>query len=127
MARTDVLLVPASSAACDEAVAAIVAGTAEVVLVDDEAELLPVAMAAVEAGFAVVSRRVVDGAAAMPPLSDHDRGLLHLVGAGASNRAVAEALGTSVGSVKAATVRLARDLSVDGRAGLVELAKSLGC
>jgi two-component system nitrate/nitrite response regulator NarL len=126
MARWDVLLVPASTAACAEGIAAVVDGRVGVVLTDDEADLVPVALAAADAGFAVVSQRVVAAAAGMPPLSLRDRAVLRLVGDGRSNRAVAAELGTTIGSIRAAVARLSRSLDVDGRAGLVERARSLG-
>jgi DNA-binding CsgD family transcriptional regulator len=126
MARTDVLLVQGSTADCEAAVAALVEGRAGVVLAADEADLLPVALAAVEAGFAVVSQRVVEEAASMPALSVEERRLLALIGTGATNGEIAVALDTSVGRVRAASARLARRLGVRGRAGLVTIARSLG-
>jgi DNA-binding CsgD family transcriptional regulator len=126
MARSDVLLVPASTAACSEGIAALLAGRAGVVLTVEDAAMLPAARAAAAAGFAVVSSRVVEGAASMPLLTAAERDLLRLVAGGASNREAAEALGVSTGRVKRAITRLARELDVDGRAGLVALGRSLG-
>ena len=126
MARRDVLLVQASTAACEEAVAALVDGRARVVLAVDETDLLPAAEAAAASGFAVVSTRVLEAAGEMPDLSAEDRALLRLIATGASHRDAATALGCSEATAKAATARLVLRLGSDGRAGLVELAARLG-
>lgn len=121
-----VLVVHASSVACAEAVAAFVAGRADVVLGANELDLLPEAVAAASRGFSVLSTTVVERARRVLPLSAGDRRLVALVADGASNEAIAGELGCSPASVKREVVRLARVLGVAGRAGLIETARELG-
>lgn len=115
-----------TSADCADAVAALVAGRAGVVVRADELELLPEALRAAAAGFAVVSTAVVDRARAVADLPTGERALLALVARGEGNEAIAAVLDTSPSSVKRALVRLRRHLGVDGRPALIRAARELG-
>jgi len=126
MARDDVLLVRSTSVAADDAIAAVLDGRAGAALAADEAELVPIVLAARAAGYAVVSHRVLEAASAMPRLAAGERRLLTLVGEGASNRELAEATGTSLASVKRDVARLADRLGVRGRPALIEAVHELG-
>jgi DNA-binding NarL/FixJ family response regulator len=122
----DVVVVQPSSAACAEALAAVVAGRAVGAVTTDEIDRLGEARDAVGRGFAVLSRGVLDAAAAVTSLSTAERRVLGLVAAGASNGEVATAMGCSVATVKRELVRLARHLGAEGRAALIAAARELG-
>jgi DNA-binding NarL/FixJ family response regulator len=121
-----VLFVDPSGSACESAVAAFTNGAASVVLASDEHDLVPEALAAAALGYAVLSTRVQDAAREMPELSGRDRELLTLVATGASNVEVSEQLRLSTATVKRDLSRLATELDVDGRPGLMEAARDMG-
>jgi DNA-binding NarL/FixJ family response regulator len=123
---TSVLFVDPSGAACASAVAAFADGAASVVLASDEHDLVPEALAAVAMGYAVLSTRVHETAACMPDLSGRDRELLTLVATGASNVEISEQLQLSRATVKRDLNRLAAELEVEGRPGLMEAARDMG-
>jgi DNA-binding NarL/FixJ family response regulator len=101
-------------------------GAASVVLASDEHDLVPDALAAAALGYAVLSQRVFELARRMPDLTGRDRALLSLVGTGASNAEVSEQLRLSTATVKRELSRLAADLEVEGRSGLIEAARDMG-
>jgi DNA-binding NarL/FixJ family response regulator len=121
-----ILAVRDTSAECADAVTALVAGRAGVVVRADELELLPEALRVVAAGFAVVSTAVVERARAVAELPAGERALLALVARGEGNEAIAAVLEISPSSVKRALVRLRRRLGVEGRPALIRAAQELG-
>src|SRR4051794_20432950 len=122
----EVLVVRAPSAACADAVAAVVEGQVRVALAPEDLDLLPDALTAAERGFSVVSARVVEGARRHPALTDGERATLRLVSLGAGNDAIAAELRRSRSSVKRDVRRLSRLLGVEGRPALIGAARSLG-
>jgi DNA-binding NarL/FixJ family response regulator len=123
---TSVLFVDPSDAACESALAAFADGTAPIVLASDEHDLVPEALAAAALGYAVLSTRVYDAARRMPDLTGRDRALLAAVATGATNVEASEQLQLSTATVKRDLSRLAAELHVDGRSGLMAVARDLG-
>lgn len=121
-----ILAVRGTSAECASGLEAFVAGRAGIVVLAEELDLLPEALAATAEGFAVVSTTVVERSRSVAELAAGEQALLALVARGAGNDAIAAALDTSPSTVKRTLARLCRDLGVEGRSALIRTARELG-
>lgn len=122
----DVLVVRDEPAACQEAVAAVMAGRARSIVLWDEPESLGVVLAALGREAVLIPERALDLARRAPQVTDRQREALRLLAAGVSSRCIALALHRSLSTTKRDIAELLAAFDVPNRTALVRRAVDLG-
>src|SRR4029453_595772 len=105
---------------------AIMAGTAQAVVLADQPDQLATALRAVGAGNATAPSRAIELAAAMPALSDRQVVIMRAILAGQTNKQLARGLGLSPASIKRELTELYQHLAAANRLELAHRAMTLG-
>lgn len=124
--RAEIVVVRDTPKDCQDALDAILAGTARAVVLWDEPETLQDAIIAAGNGAALIPGRVLQLAHDAPRISARQRRTLKLVAAGRSNREIAGALHQSLSTTKRDIAELMHVLDAANRAALTTTAARLG-
>lgn len=124
--RVDVLVTQDSPHRCQEALDAVLGGTARSVVLWDEPGALAATVDALQQGSSVIPERVIQLAQEAPQLTDRQRQTLQLVSAGRSNADISKLLCQSASTTKRDLAELLDLFDASNRAGLSAAASRLG-
>lgn len=122
----DVLVVRDEPAACQKAIAAVVAGRARSVVLWDEPESLGSVLTALGREAVLIPERVLDLARRAPEVTERQQEALRLLAAGVSSRCIALALHRSLSTTKRDIAEMLAAFDVPNRTALVRRAVDLG-
>jgi DNA-binding CsgD family transcriptional regulator len=122
----DVLVVPPTPIACNDALARVGSGATSAVITTDALEHVHAALQAASQDIVFLPRGVVTLARRLPPLSERDIRILRGLMVGYSNGHLARLVGISEATLKRAIATLMTRMGVTERSGLVVAGIELG-